>query len=132
MIKEEGNNNMVCSNCGKEIDITQKFCINCGEATNLTEDKLATITVTREKKALGFAIPFELYIDNSKIGNLPNNSSLNKTIILGEHVVTIKSPESSVTQNILLNEEKKDVEIKVIPKMGFIAAKPKITQVLFK
>ena len=79
-----------------------------------------------------FAIPFELFIDDSKIGNLPNNSTLTSQVTLGEHIVKIKSPETSITQNIVLNNDKKEVEIRVVPKMGLIAAKPKIIQILFK
>ena len=123
---------MKCKNCGNALELNQKFCTNCGTQTNITEDNLGKITVTREKKILGFAIPFELYIDNTKIGNLKNDSTLNTNVPLEEHTVTIKSVESSVSQNVFLNNDKKEVEIKVIPKLGLIAAKPKITEVIFK
>ena len=132
MIKEKGSDNMKCPNCGNNLDLNQKFCTNCGTQTNITEDDLGKITVTREKKVLAFAIPFELFIDDSKIGNLPNNSTLTSQVTLGEHIVKIKSPETTISQNITLGNDKKEVEIRVVPKMGLIAAKPKITQILFK
>ena len=53
---------MTCKNCNKEVEDNKNFCPSCG--AKLGE---YTLIVTRKKKAMGFAIPFPIYVDGVKI-----------------------------------------------------------------
>ena len=58
---------MICLNCGCKLDLGVKFCPHCGKETPLNnENNIGKITIVREKKMLGFAIPFDAYIDDTK------------------------------------------------------------------
>ena len=53
---------MICLNCGCKLDLGVKFCPHCGKETPLNnENNIGKITIVREKKMLGFAIPL-MYI----------------------------------------------------------------------
>lgn len=123
---------MICLNCGYKIDLGSKFCPYCGSPTKLSdENSVGKLTVIREKKTMGFAISFEVYVDDSKLGTLKNNSSLSCDLPFGTHEIIFKSTEKDLVQNIILNENQKSVEIHIIPKMGLIAAKPYITEIKY-
>lgn len=89
------------------------------------------IKVTRLKKVFGFAIPFELYIDDEKIGSLSNGKSFDKEVSEGVHKVVIKSVENNFEQEVSLDDEHKNVEITLTAKMGLIAARPNIKEVRY-
>lgn len=89
------------------------------------------IKVTRLKKVFGFAIPFELYIDDEKIGSLSNGKSFDKEVSEGVHKVVIKSVENNFEQEVSLDDEHKNVEIILTAKMGLIAARPNIKEVRY-
>ena len=89
------------------------------------------IKVTRLKKVFGFAIPFELYIDDEKIGSLSNGKSFDKEVSNGVHRIVIKSTEKDVVQEVTLDDEHKNVEITLTAKMGLIAARPNIKEVRY-
>lgn len=121
---------MFCLGCGCKLELGAKFCTNCGKETGLSNaDNVGVITIVRESKALGFAIPFEVYVDDVKLGTLSNGSSLTTKVVLGPHEVKFISTEKAVIENIELTENKKEVVISVIPKMGLIAAKPYVKDI---
>lgn len=123
---------MICLDCGRNIDLGSKFCPYCGKETLLNnENNIGKITVIREKKMLGFAIPFDVYIDNTKLGTLSNNSSLTTNVTLNRHEIKLVSTEKDVIENIELSENKKEVVLTIIPKMGLIAAKPYIKEIKY-
>lgn len=123
---------MICLDCGRNIDLGAKFCPYCGKETLLNnENNIGKITVIREKKMLGFAIPFDVYIDNTKLGTLSNNSSLTTNVTLNRHEIKLVSTEKDVIENIELSENKKEVVLTIIPKMGLIAAKPYIKEIKY-
>ena len=80
---------------------------------------------------LGFAIPFHVYIDDTKLGTLSNNSSLTTRSPLSKHEIKIISTEKDVIENIELSEDKKEVTITIIAKMGLISAKPYIKEIKY-
>lgn len=124
---------MICLSCGCKIDLSSKFCPYCGSPTKLSdENSIGKLIIIREKKTIGFAIPFEVYVNDSKLGTLKNNSSLSCDLSLGEHEIIFKSTEKDVVQNINLNESQRTAEIHVIPKIGLIAAKPYIKEIIYK
>lgn len=124
---------MYCLKCGTELSFNTKYCQNCGEPTPLSDEtKVGKINVIREKKMFGFAISFSVYVDDTLLGQLNNNSKLSTDIALGEHKITFKSTEKDVIQEVTLSEEKKEVNIYIVPKMGLIAAKPSIKEIIYK
>ena len=123
---------MICLNCGCKLDLGAKFCPHCGKETPLNnENNIGKITIVREKKMLGFAIPFDVYIDDTKLGTLSNNSSLTTRSPLSMHEIKIISTEKDVIENIELSEDKKEVTITIIPKMGLISAKTYINEIKY-
>ena len=116
---------MICLNCGCKLDLEAKFCPHCGKETPLNnENNIGKITIVREKKMLGFAIPFDAYIDDT-------NSSLTTRSTLSMHEIKLVSTEKDVIENIELSEDKKEVTITIIPKMGLISAKPYIKEIKY-
>ena len=118
---------MKCKNCNIEVEENKNFCPSCGA-------KLGdyTIIVTRKRKAMGFAIPFPIYVDNTKIGDLQNGKSISYNLTKGEHIVSINSVEKNLEQKITLDDEHKCVEITFCARMGFIAAVPRLINVEYK
>ena len=123
---------MVCLECGRMIELGTKFCPHCGKETPLNnENNVGTITVVREKKMFGWAIPFDVYIDDTKLGTLKNGTTLTTKATLCTHEIKLTSTEKDIIQSIGLTENKKEVVISIIPKMGLIAAKPYIKDIKY-
>ena len=132
VLKERWNIIMICTNCGCKLEIGAKFCSHCGKETPLVkDDNVGKITIIRAKQIFGWAIPFEVYIDEVKLGVLKNNTTLTAPISLSEHEIKFTSTEKDVIQRIALDTNKKDVTIYIIPKMGLIAAKPAIKEIKY-
>ncbi len=124
---------MICLNCGCQLDLEVKFCPHCGAPTKMSdENNVGEITIIREKKVFGFAIGFEAYVDDTKLGSLPNNSTLSCHVPYGTHEIKLTSTEKDVIQDIELNENQRNVEVHIIPKMGLLAAKPFIQEIKYK
>ena len=118
---------MNCPNCNSKVEKNKSFCPSCGE-------KLGeyTLIVTRTKKAMGFAIPFPIYVDGIKVGDVKNGESITYKLTEGKHMVSINSVETNLEQGIILDNEHKTVEIIFQAKMGIIAAKPKLINIIYK
>lgn len=123
---------MYCLGCGCKIELGAKFCPHCGKPTPLgTSDTTGKINIVRENKVFGFAIPFEVYVDGSFLGTLKNGTTLSCNVTLGTHEVVLKSTEKDVVQDVLLNENQKEVTLEIVPTMGLIAAKPSIKNIQY-
>lgn len=118
---------MKCTNCNKEVEDNKNFCPSCGS-------KLGdyTLIVTRKKKTMGFAIPFPIYVDGNKIGDLKNGQSITYNLTKGEHKVLIKSVEKDINQEIILDDEHKTVEISLYGTMGLLAVRPVLKNIEYK
>ena len=124
---------MYCQNCGNIITSDSSFCVHCGFPTpNMVQQSEGKITVVRPKKIWGFAIPFDVFVGNSFVGKLKNNSSVFCNVPLGEHAVILKSTEKDVIQTVTINQNQKEVILEVVPTLGLIAAKPKITNIQYR
>lgn len=121
---------MKCNSCGADISINSNFCTECGKKIELKD--VGKVSVVREKKVFGFAIPFRVYFNGEKMGDLPNDSIVEFNLPYGTHQIVLKSTEKDVISEIELNENQKEVTIKVIPKMGIIAARPFVKEVIYK
>lgn len=118
---------MKCTNCDNEIDENKNFCPSCG--AKLGDYK---IVVTRIKKTMGFAIPFTVYVDSEKIGDLKNGQAITYNLTKGKHKVLIKSVEKEINQGIVLDDKHKAVEISVYGTMGFLAVRPVLKNIEYK
>ena len=135
--KIEKQINNYCSNCGSLLN-SGNFCSSCGTKinNNLTIYNQTTnnhlLTVTRQKKTLGFAVSFTVHVDGNIIGKLKNGESLSCSLNPGKHVVNIESVEKNTIEEIIINDNTNSVEIIVVAKMGIIAANAKIVDVIYK
>ena len=123
---------MYCLGCGCKIELGVKFCSHCGTPTPISNiENTGKITIVRENKVFGFAISFEVYVDDSLLGTLKNVTTLSCPAAYGTHEIVLKSTEKDVVQGIVLNENQKEVTIDIVPKMGLIAAKPSIKNIKY-
>lgn len=123
---------MYCLGCGCKVELGAKFCAHCGKPTPLAnQETTGKINIVRVKKTFAFAITFDVYIDDVKLGTLKNGSSLSCPASFGSHQIVLKSTEKDVVQGITLNENQKEVTIEIVPKMGIIAAKPSIKEIKY-
>ena len=120
---------MFCTNCGKQIEDNSNFCTGCGN--KIQSDKLIPLTITREKKMVGVAISFTVYVDGKDVGKLKNDTSITCNVPVGKHQVIIKSFEKDTVQNIEVSESTNSVEIIITVKMGLISGKAGIKEVKF-
>ena len=127
---------MNCPKCGNVVNEGASFCAVCGQSLNgtpqVTNQTGKTITVTREKKIMGFAIPFPVFVDGTKIGDLKNGTSLSCEVQPGKHKVVLKCVEKDTEQEVELTDQNNGVEVTCVAKMGLIAARAKITNVTYK
>ena len=124
---------MFCENCGNKIGKNDSFCTECGTKVNKEiSTKTVKIKVIREKRTMGFAIPFPVYIDGEKVATLSNGASVEVDSTLGHHLVELVCADGNVKQEIDLTKEHESVEIKFRTCMGLIAASAKITSVEYK
>lgn len=155
--KVEKNINIFCINCGNKLD-GGNFCSSCGmkvsksaivnnyninsnkemnnngEVVNETinNNKSIILNITRQKKNIGFAVPFTVHVDDVVIGKLKNDNTISCNIKPGHYVVNIESVEKNTIQEIDVNENMSSVEIIVVAKIGFVAATAKIVDVIYK
>lgn len=113
------------------------FCTNCGSKLNgkkcpICDGKKIPLTVTRPKSMVGMAISFTVYVDGKDIGKLKNNTSLSCDVTVGAHTVIIKSLEKDLVQNILVKEDTNSVEMIAGVKMGFLAGRANLKDVIYK
>lgn len=92
----------------------------------------ATLTVTRKKTIKGCAITFHVLVDGVKVGDLKNGTSISCEVEEGIHKVTISTVDKDTDQPIEVTKDRNSIEIITIAKMGLIAAKADIVDVVFK
>lgn len=90
------------------------------------------IIITREKKLMGFAVPFPVFVDDVKVGDLKNGKSITVNVGIGRHKVVFKCVEKEVVQEVEIKEENQRVSIVCVAKMGFVAAIAKIKEVTYQ
>ena len=118
---------MNCPNCNKEIEENKNFCPSCG-----TKLGNYTLIVTRKKKIMGFAIPFPIYVDGVKIGDIKNGETISYNLTKGKHTVSINSVEKNMEKEFIFDGDHKCFEIVFCAQMGLLAARPNIISVQYK
>ena len=98
----------------------------------INNNGLVPLTITREKRFMGWAIPFSVFVDGVKVGDIKNGKSLSCQVGLGSHVVLVKCVEKDVTQNIVVTGNHHAVEVTMRATMGLLAAVADITNVVYK
>ena len=124
---------MFCPNCGKEVN-KGKFCPECGNSIEINNNNNTgdvKIIVTRQKKIMGCAIPFSVYVDNAKIGSLANGKSLYCEVGEGTHTVIFRCVEKDVVQEVNVTSETNSVEVICKARMGLAAAVAKVLEVKY-
>ena len=120
---------MRCIGCGTEYEGT--LCPNCGIISQLN-DRMVTLTITRKKKIMGFAMPFEVFVDNNRIGSIDNGDNLSCQIKEGVHKIIFKCADKNVEQDIEVKKEHNSVEVMCHTKMGLGAGIIKVDNVIYR
>ena len=92
---------------------------------------MAVLTVTREKKMLGFAIKVTVSVGDEELGKLKPGESVTKELKPGTYTVNLKTPETVVHQEIEVKEETKTVDVSFKLKMGLVTGAPKVVEVKY-
>lgn len=133
-----------CSKCGIELTKDSSFCTECGTKVESDTSKTvskkkkeknthtATLTVTRKKSIKGCAITFHVLVDGVKVGDLKNGTSISCEVEEGIHKVTISTVDKDTDQPIEVTKDRNSIEILTVAKMGLIAAKADIVDIIFK
>ena len=90
-----------------------------------------TLTVTRQKRILGFAISISVLVEKKKIGSIANGKSLTKELDPGTHTVSFKAIEKEVKQEINVTDSTNSVEIIIKLRMGLLTGVAKIVEVKY-
>lgn len=144
-IKKEVKKDIIkCVKCGAELAKDSTFCTECGtKVENKTIKKeetkpekkdsghTATLTVTRKKTIKGCAVPFHVLVDGVQIGDLKNGQSITYELTEGIHKVTISTIDKDTDQPVEVTKDRNSIEILTIAKMGLVAAKADIVDIIF-
>ncbi len=113
---------MICPICNTNNPEGSKFCSSCGQI--IVNDSLPKITISRVKKLWGFAVSFQVYVDNQLVGSLANGGNIVVEVSPGKHMVRLSLLGSQIEESIELNDQQKNVVLTIKPKMGLLAARP--------
>ncbi len=117
-----------CSKCGNELK--GKFCSFCGN--NCEIGRTIPLIVRREKRTMGFAISFGVYVDGVKVGSLSNGGTVTYDVCEGMHKVEVKSLEDSVVQDVFVKSDTNSIEMVITLKMGLLAGKAFLKEVNYR
>lgn len=151
-----------CEECGNKLSKDSSFCTECGtkvgatpkkeekkvekktEQEEVKEDKkvvkkeksndvhTATLIVSRKKSFKGCAITFHVLVDGVKVGDLKNGASITYELTEGIHKVTISTVDKDTDQPVEVTKDRNSIEIITVAKMGLVAAKASIEDIIFK
>lgn len=116
-----------CPECGKEISSKAAACPNCGnpmpkQMCDIIFQRLSTMMV---------AVMCNVSIDGNPVGTIKSGDELRTTISVGTHRITLESyaavraavPASQVVENITVEENTKQVNVRIKTKAGLTAGK---------
>lgn len=76
-----------CLECGKEISSNAAACPNCGSPV---PKKMVPITITRNS-TIAMAVNCYVYLDGNMVGELKPGRSMEKSLPVGTHFITVNS-----------------------------------------
>ena len=143
---------MKCLKCNREFNTDVQYCpfcgdkiseqssnnkINANDSTNLSpnlvnNDKLIPLTIFREKRIMGFALSFNVFVDGVNLGSLKNGKSLTCQVGIGSHEILIKCVEKDVKQSINVLANNHSIEIITYARIGILAAVAEIKDIIYK
>lgn len=126
---EEGS--LFCTECGTKIESKKKISKKSQDKTTEKEVHTATLTVSRKKSIKGCAITFHVLLDGVKVGDLKNGTSISCEVEEGIHKVTISTVDKDTDQPIEVTKDRNSIEIFTVAKMGLVAAKADIVDIIF-
>lgn len=94
--------------------------------------EMIPLIISRQKKIMGFAVSFTVFVDGVRVGVLKNGKSLSCQIGQGVHEVLIKCVEKDVKQSITVLRSNHSVEVVTYAKIGLLAAVAEIKDVIYK
>ena len=89
------------------------------------------VNVIRDRQFKGSLIKFDVYIDNQFAGSLKSGETLNIPVYYGNHIVSLKTIDETVNQEILLSETQRNFNIQCNSKMGLLTGRPNIINVYY-
>lgn len=81
---------------------------------------VGSITINREKNALGCLFPFDIYIDNMLVANVTNGKSVQIPVYYGSHLLELKQGLNEGSLQIMINDQQKNLVFNCTMKMGLI------------
>ena len=81
---------------------------------------VGTLTIIRPNNFVGCLIPYDVYVDNYLLGTVPNGEQRTFQLYYGSHLVTIKQGLGTGNQQILINDETRNLMFNCPIKMGFV------------
>lgn len=85
------------------------------------------VNINRIHQFKGSLIKFDVYIDNQFAGSLKNGETLNIPVYYGNHMVSLKTIDETVNQQVLLSDNQRNFNIECNCKMGLLTGRPNIT-----
>lgn len=139
---------MKCLKCNKEFNAEVQYCPFCGDrlseqinnnqinscdsANLVNNDKLIPLTISREKRIMGFALSFNVFVDGVNLGSLKNGKSLTCQVGIGSHEILIKCVEKDVKQSINVLANNHSIEVITYARIGILAAVAEIKDIIYK
>lgn len=143
---------MRCLKCNKEFNAEVQYCPFCGDrlseqinnnqinscdsanlsANLVNNDKLIPLTISREKRIMGFALSFNVFVDGVNLGSLKNGKSLTCQVGVGSHEILIKCVEKDVKQSINVLANNHSIEVITYARIGVLAAVAEIKDIIYK
>ena len=91
-----------------------------------------TISIYRERKAIGFDSSIRIFLDGQQLGSLKNGEELNYTLEYGRHKIEAKMNDKSISEEVNVNSSNNGVEVVVTAKAGMFSAKPHIKAIIYR
>ena len=81
---------------------------------------VGSITLTRPSNFVGVLVPFDVFVDGYLLGSLSDGETKTFPLYYGNHFVQIKQGFNSGTQNIVINDNQRNLVFNVVIEMGFV------------
>ena len=95
-------------------------------------NNVGSVNIIRDRAFKGALITFEVYIDNQMAGAINSGENFTIPVYYGNHIVTLKTIDKTVNQEIFLSDQQPNVYIQCNCKMGLITGRPNITNIYYR